>query len=160
VADEALEVLVFEVAGRHYGLPARSVREVVRAVTVVPLPRAPAIVEGVVNLRGRLVPVLDLRARFRLPAKAVEPTDHLVVAWAGSRPAALRVDRAIDLVTLAREALEQAEQVVPGAGYVAWVAKLLDRLVLIHDLDTFLSAAEAAGLDEALPAGGEEARAP
>ena len=149
--SRASEVLVFEIAGRRYGLPACDVRELVRAMTIVPLPRAPAIVEGVINLRGRVVPVLDVRTRFRLPPKAVEPTDHLVVAEVGERLVALRADRATDLVRLDPEEVEDAKGVVPGAEYVAWVAKLPDDLVLIHDLRTFLSRAESAALEEALP---------
>src|SRR5437870_13646015 len=94
VEREPLEILVFEVGGQRYGLPAAEVREILRAVAIVPLPRAPAIIEGIINIRGTVVPVLDLRTRFRLPAKPVEPADHLVVAWAGERLVAVRVDRA------------------------------------------------------------------
>ena len=79
-----LEIVVFEVGGQQYGLPASDVRELQRAATLTPLPRAPAIVEGVVNLRGAVVPVLDIRSRFRLPPKPMEPTDHFVVARAGN----------------------------------------------------------------------------
>jgi purine-binding chemotaxis protein CheW len=69
VQRHPLQVLVFEVAGRRYGLPADDVQELLRAVSIVPLPRAPAVVEGVINLRGKVVPVLDVRGRFRLPAR-------------------------------------------------------------------------------------------
>jgi purine-binding chemotaxis protein CheW len=154
-----LDVVVFEVGGQRYGLPAADVREVVHAVPPVPLPRAPAVVEGVINLRGRVVPVLDVRARFRLPAKAVEHTDHLLVAQAGERLVALRVDRTTDLVRLDAADVEDAKGVVPGAEYIAWVAKLPDNVVLIHDLRTFLSRAESEALAEAMPAGGEGGQA-
>src|SRR5215469_5263815 len=76
------EILVFEGDGRRYGLPAAEVRELARAVTIVPLPRPRALVEGVIDVRGEAVPVLDLRARLGLPAKGVEPSDHLVIARA------------------------------------------------------------------------------
>jgi len=142
--------LVFQVAGQRYGLPACEVREIVRAVNPVRLPKAPLIVEGVINIRGSIIPVLDIRTRFRLPAKSLEPTDQFVVAWAGERTVALRVDRVIDLVPLRPADLEEARGVVPGVEYVSWVAKLPDDLVLIHDLRTFLSRAETAELAEAL----------
>ncbi len=148
------EVLVFEIGGQRYALPAADVREIVRAVAITPLPRAPAIVEGVINLRGTIVPVLDLRSRFRLPAKALEPADHLIVARAGERLVALRVDRALELVELNAADVEEARGLVPGAEYIAWVARLPENLVLIHDLRTFLSRAEAQALEEALPAAG------
>ena len=151
-AGTRLEVLVFEVGGQRYALRSFEVRELVRAVTMVPLPKAPAIVEGIINVRGVVVPVLDIRTRFRLPAKAAAHTDHLILAWAGPRLVALRADRALDVARLEASEVEDAKAVVPGADYVAGVAKLSDGLVLIHDLRTFLSQAEAAALDEALPA--------
>jgi len=148
-----LDVLVFEVGGQRYGLPSSGVKELARAVTVVRLPKAPPIVEGVIDVRGAVVPVLDIRGRFRLAAKPLEPTDHLVLAWAGTRLVALRVDRALDFVRLAADTVEDAKRVAPGVEYVAGVAKLPGGLVLIHDLRTFLSEAEAAALGEALGGG-------
>ena len=147
----SLEVVVFEIGGQRYGLPASDVRELQRAVAVTPLPRAPAVVEGVVNLRGTIIPVLDVRARFRLPPRPIQPSDHLLFAKAGERLVALRVDRATDLVRLDPADVEDARAAVPGVEYVAWVAKMPHSLVLIHDLKTFLSRAEAADLDAALP---------
>jgi purine-binding chemotaxis protein CheW len=148
-----LEVLVFEVGGRRYGLPAADVRELIRAVAVVPLPGAPPLVEGVINVRGRVVPVLDVRARLGLPAKPPEPADHLIVARAGERPVALRVDRATDLVRLDPAGVEEARGLVPGLGRAGWVARLADGVLLVHDLVAFLSQGEAARLDDALPDG-------
>jgi purine-binding chemotaxis protein CheW len=150
VAEKSLDVVVFELGGQLFGLPAPDVRELLRAVAVVPLPRAPAVVKGVFNLRGRVVPLLDVRARFGLAPKDLEPADHFVVAQAGGRLVALHVDRATDLVHLAPADLEEARGLVPGAEYVAWVAKVPHNLVLVHDLSTFLSRAEAAALEEAL----------
>jgi purine-binding chemotaxis protein CheW len=148
-----LEILIFEVGGQRYGLPARDVQEVVRAVAMQPLPKAPAVVEGVINLRGQVVPVLDIRARFRLPAKALAPSDHLVIAWVGERRVALRVDRAVDLVRCRAADVEDARVVLPGVEYVSWVARGPHQLVLIHDLRTFLSRAEATALTASLQAG-------
>ena len=146
------EVLVFEVGGQTYGLPTADVRELVRAVAITPLPNAPAAIEGVVNVRGRVLPVLDVRARFRLPAKPLEPSDHFIVASAGPRGVILRVDRATHLVWVDEASVQAAETLGPSANYVAGVATLEDGLVLIHDLVTFLSAAEATALDAALSA--------
>jgi purine-binding chemotaxis protein CheW len=150
VSGEPLDVVVFEVAGQFYGLPASDVRELVRAVAIVPLPRAPDIVEGVINLRGTVVPVLDIRSRFRLPGKPLHPDDHLVVATAGEYLVAIRADRAVNLVRLDSAHLDEAKGLVPGVEYVAWVARLPNNLVLIHDLRTFLSRGESADLARAL----------
>jgi len=123
---------------------------VLRAVTLVPLLKAPAIIEGVFNLRGTVIPVLDIRSRFELPAKPVESSDHLVVARAGERLVAIRADRAVDLLRLAPDAIEHAIRVSSHADYLAGVAKLADGLVLLHDLRTFLAQAESEALADAL----------
>ena len=153
-APSAREVLVFEVGGQRYGIPSADVRELVRAVAITPLPDAPAVIEGVVNVRGRVLPVLDLRARFGMPPKPLDPSDHFIVASAGARGVILRVDRATHLAVVDDAAVQAPETLGAGANYVAGVAKLDDGLVLIHDVTTFLSAAEAASLDTALDASG------
>ena len=146
------EVLVFELGSQRYGLPTADVLELVRAVAITPLPNAPAVVEGVVNVRGRVLPVLDVRARFRLPVKPLDPSDHFIVAEAAGRGVILRVDRASHLALVDESSVQAPATLGPSATYVAGVAKLADGLLLIHDLATFLSAAESASLDEALPA--------
>jgi purine-binding chemotaxis protein CheW len=150
VTSTPREVLLFTLEGQRYALPLEDVRELVRAVRLTPLPRAPAVVEGLLDLRGELLPVLDLRRRFRLPARRLSPSDHLIVAQAGPRNLALRVDRAEGLLALEPGQLDASPRELPGVGYVAGALKLTDGLVLLHDLRTFLSEAEALELEEAL----------
>jgi len=145
-SESADEFLAFEVAAQRYGIRAIDVIEVLRAVTTVALPKAPGIVAGVVTVRGAVVPVLNLRARFGLPPRQTEPADQLVVAWAGERRIALPVDRAVDLVRVHPSDIEDATRLIPGVAYVAGMAKLPDGLMLIHDLRTFLSQAETDAL--------------
>jgi purine-binding chemotaxis protein CheW len=145
--DSRIELLTFEIWHQRFGIPLADVREVVRAVSIARLPKAPAVVEGVVNVRGSIVPALDIRARFNLPPKLVQPSDHLVIAFAKRRLVAIRVDRVTDLITLASRDVEDLSAAVPGSQWVAGVAKLPDGLLLIHDLATFLSVTEAEALD-------------
>src|SRR5580658_10251115 len=146
------EILVFELEDQRYGIPLDDVIETVRAVAITPLPQAPPIVEGILNFRGRVVPVLDVRARFRQRPKAMDIHDHLILARTGARQVALRVDRAAGLVRVPGKDLEDAEKIIPGLGYVTGVARLPDGLVLIHDLGTFLSGPEDRALSESLSA--------
>jgi len=144
------QFLCFEVGSRRFGLWSSVVLEAVRAVAVVPLPKAPPAVRGVINLRGKTVPVFDLRSRFGLPPKEVEVTDHFIVARAGERIVALQADQAIGLYEVAEGDIEEAKRVTPAAEYVEGIVKMPDGLVLIHDPATFLSTAESERLDEAL----------
>jgi purine-binding chemotaxis protein CheW len=145
--ESKMALLTFEIWQARFGIPLANVREIVRAVSILRLPRGPPVVEGVINVRGSLVPALDIRARFGLPPKAVEPSDHLVIASVKRRLVAIRVDRVTDLITVASGEVEDLNTVVPGSNFVAGVAKLPDGLLLIHDLATFLSVTEAEALD-------------
>jgi purine-binding chemotaxis protein CheW len=147
-----MELLVVELEGQRYGLRAEAVREVVRAATITALPNAPNVVEGVINIRGAVVAVLDLRRRFDLAARPLDHSEYFVLALAGNRDVALRVDRAMELISVDDAEIDRAEALLSRNRYVAGVAKLPDGLVLIHDLETFLSAAEAAAVDQALAA--------
>ncbi len=134
----------------RYGLPLEVTREVLRATSIASLPRAPEIIEGIIDIRGALVPVLDIRSRFRAARKPLHPSDQFVIADAGQRTVALRVDQVTGIEAIEAEAIDDAKAVVPQVEYVAGVARLADGLVLLHDLGTFLSAAEAEQVDDAL----------
>lgn len=150
-SSEALSLLAFLLAGKRFALSAADVREIVRAVAIAPLPKAPAIVEGVINVRGKIVPVLDIRGRFGLAPKPVHPDEHFIIAGAAGRVVALRVDRAAELVSVSAEAIEPASSSTPGVEYVMGVARLPDGLLVIHDLAAFLSLDEGRALDSAMP---------
>ena len=141
---------VFELFSYRYAIPLADTREIFRAPSILPLPRAPLFIEGIVNIRGAVVPVFDVRKRFRLPEKAPHPADHLVVAQAGPRLVALRVDRVLGIEEVGLEHVEDAAAITPQMTYVTGVAKLPNGLVLIHDLRTFLADSEALQLDQAL----------
>lgn len=140
-------IVVFTLQDQRFGLPAADVAEVLQAAAITALPHAPPIVEGVLDLRGVLVPVLDVRARFRVPPRALTASDHFIVARANERTVAIRVDRVTDLLTVTEAGTDSLGEVVPGAEYVAGVMRTADGLVLIHDLATFLSNAEQTSLD-------------
>ena len=153
---QALDVLVFELGGQRFGLPLVDVIEVVRAVEIRTLPEAPRVIEGIIDLRGEIVPVLDVRARFRLPARPLDPSDHFVVASARGRRVVLRAEQSHGLQALDALAIGHALNLPQGAPHVAGVASTSDGLVLIQDLHAFLSDVESAALERALaPAAGE-----
>lgn len=119
-------------------------------VAIIPLPKAPAIVLGVVNFQGQIIPVINIRRRFNLPEKDIALTDQLVVAHTSRRPVALVVDEVHDVIASPAQSLMEIENILPGAEYVAGVIKLADGLILIHDLDKFLSLEEESSLNQAL----------
>ena len=143
-------LIVFALDRQRYALPLPVVDRVVRMVAITPLPKAPDIVLGVVNIQGRVIPVIDMRRRFRLPEREIALTDQLVVAHTVRRPVALVADAVQDVITCAEQSLIAAENILPRVEYVEGVVKLTDGLILIHDLDKFLSLEEESSLDQAL----------
>jgi purine-binding chemotaxis protein CheW len=148
--NEPLRLLLLTVHCQRYALPLPAVRRVVRMVAITPLPRAPAIVLGLVNVHGDIVPVLDIRSRFGLPARPVRMTDQLVIAQTARRTVAIAADTVNGVIERPVAAVTPAMAILPGLEYVAGVTAFADGLVLIHDLDTFLSLDEEAALDQSL----------
>jgi len=124
--------------------------EIVRAVAISPLPNAPPVIEGLIDVRGRVVPVFNLRRRFGLPSREIDVADHFILARASRRVAALHVDRALELADVDEAGVAWLADAVPTATQVAGVATMPDGLALIHDVDAFLSAAEVESLDAAM----------
>lgn len=145
-------LIVFRLDDRRYALRPEAVEHVVRMVEIAPLPKSPAVVLGVINVRGSIAPVFDIRRRFGLPARAVELSDHLLIARAGRRRVALAVDETLDVIAPTAAEICPPDQILPGLEYVTGVVRLEDGLLFIHDLDAFLSADESAALDQALAA--------
>jgi len=152
-AAPSRQFLSFEAGGGRFGLWSSVVREAIRAVAISRLPKAPPAVLGVINLRGRAIPVLNLRTRFNLPDKEVETSDHIIIVAAGDRVVAFLVDRAVGLVDVLERDVEEAGKVTAASEYLDGIVKMPDGLILIHDPATFLSRAEGAALDAALGSG-------
>ena len=156
-----VDILTFDLDGQRYGFPAESVVQVVQMVAISPLPGAPEIVEGVVNVRGTIVPVFDLRARFALPPRPIDPGQHLVILGTGSRTVGVRVDAAEDFISIADAEITGPSTLAAsglgaqGTRHIAGVAATADGTTIIYDLSAFLSLDESATLDHALvPSGG------
>jgi len=150
VAGEAdTFVLVAMVADQRVALPLRDVVEILPAMALVPLPKGPDVVRGVVNLRGNPLPVLDLRARLDLPERAPCADDHVVVCRVGARAVGVWVDHASEVGSLDADRLVLAGD-LPHAEHLLGAAMVADGLLLVHDVRTFLDADEALQLDQAL----------
>jgi purine-binding chemotaxis protein CheW len=152
VVDTSFEALLFDLAERRFALALRDVVEVVRAVAVRELPTAPTIVRGIIDLRGELLPVLDLRARCGLPSVPIGLDHNYVIALAGRRRVALHVDRALTLRELTMTSFASSANLPQDIAHLAGIAATEDGLVLIYDLADFLSQAESSQLDAALDA--------
>jgi purine-binding chemotaxis protein CheW len=143
-----LQIVVCELADEHYGLDIAKVFEIIRHQPITPVPRAPAFVKGVINLRGRIIPVVDLRDRFGMID--VEPTKEtrIVVAESSSTRVGLIVDSVSEVLLLPIDAVETTPGVAAGADaeYLRGIAKLGNRLVLLLELDGLFAPADQTAL--------------
>lgn len=144
------QLVVFSLDDQRYALRLSAVDRVVYMVRVTPLPKAPDIVIGVVNVQGRVIPVINMRRRFHLQEREIALTDRLVIAHTARRPVALAADAVAGIIEYPGQDIVAAEDILPGAEHVEGIAKLEDGLILIHDLDRFLSLEEEQSLDRAL----------
>lgn len=144
------QLVVFTLHEQRYALRLAAVDRVVQVAEITALPGAPDVVQGVVNIQGRIVPVVDLRKRFGLPPREVELADHLVIARTSRRPVALLVAAVTGVIDCPQSQLIAGKGILSDHRYIEGVLKLDDGLVLIHDLDTFLSPLEDRELSQAL----------
>jgi purine-binding chemotaxis protein CheW len=152
--------MVFRLDAQNYALYLSVVEKVVRAAEITLMPKAPEIVVGVVNWHGRVVPVVNMRARFGLTAREIDLADRFIFARTRKRVVALIADSVDGVIFHSREEIISPEHIVPGIEYIDGVAKLEDGLLLIHDLDKFLSLEEENGLDRALKIAPESLHGP
>ena len=132
--------VTFEVAGEIYGLPVLCVEEVLRVTTITRLPYAPAPVRGITQLRGRVLPVVDLRARLGQPEAAIGPRSRIVVVTSRGRTLGLLVDAAQEVVKLLPSTQEAppAEVMSERSGFIIAVCRRERSLIILLDVDEVL----------------------
>jgi purine-binding chemotaxis protein CheW len=148
--DQLHQLVVFTLDEQRYAVPLSAVERIVRLVEITPVPETPEIVLGVINVQGRILPVVNIRRRFHLPARELHPSDHLLIARTSQRTVALVVDAVNEVATLSSHEMVTREKILTHLGYVAGVVKRPDGLILIHDLDRFLSLEEEQALHDAI----------
>jgi purine-binding chemotaxis protein CheW len=143
-------LLAFAIDDHTFALPLERVERAIRAVAITPLPQSPAIVLGVIDIAGFIMPVIDLRRRCGLPERPLGLADQLLIARSSQRQLAMVVDAALGVIDCAAQDFVAVDSIVPGTNYLRGIVKGPSGMILIHDLDTFLSLEESAVLDLAL----------
>jgi purine-binding chemotaxis protein CheW len=146
--NERNQIIQFLLDQNRYGLPLANVERIVRAVEVTPLPAGPEIVLGIINAGGKLHPVLDIRRRFRLPFREISPENHFLIVKTAERSVVFPVDEVCGLIE--HPQIVPPREIIDGIEHLRGVIKLEDSLVLIQDVEAFLSLDEAQALDAAM----------
>lgn len=148
--DEELNQLIsFMVGSEEYGMEILRVKEVIRSPEITSLPKAPSFVKGIINLRGDVIPIVDLRDKFGLPSDVTTSATRIIVVDVDGRLVGMVVDSASQVVRIPSDQIDPPPPIIGGISteYIKGVAKLNDRLVILLNIDSILSGEEKDVLD-------------
>ena len=147
--SETVRVVVFKLVDHEHAVDVRWVREILRAPHISPVIEAPDFVEGVIKLRGRIVPIVDLRKRMQLPVAEKTVDTCIIIVRLGKRMVGFVVDSASELFTVPTGLIEPPTEIVGGINtrFIEGVAYVEDRFLVILDLNKILSVSEKELLD-------------
>ena len=147
-SDELLQLVSFKIGNEEFGVDILKVQEINRMVEITKVPQAPSYVEGVINLRGKVIPIVDLRKRFNLELKEADKNTRIVVVDIEGSIIGMVVDSVSEVLRLPSDTLEPAPEIVTGVNseYIKGVAKLEDRLLIFLDLSKAIDVNEMSAM--------------
>ncbi len=148
--NTSIQLVVFTLDSQRFALPLSVVERTIRIIEIVHLPKAPEIVMGVINLHGKIIPVVNIRNRFRLTQKEINLNDQLIISNATKRTLAILVDSVLGVFEFPEKKIISADKILPDIEYIEGVAKLEEGIIFIHDIDKFLSLEEEKALSDAI----------
>jgi purine-binding chemotaxis protein CheW len=148
--SEEIQLVVFRLGAEEYGVPITQVQEIIRLVTPTRIPNVPDFLEGVINLRGNVLPVIDLKKRFGLGSSEYTDEARIVVVEIAGHTVGVIVDFVSEVLRLPMSSIEPPPPIIAGitAEYLRGVGKLDDRLLILLDLNKILTEFEKAQLEE------------
>jgi purine-binding chemotaxis protein CheW len=144
-ADELLQMVVFQLGGEEFGVEIMKVQEIIRMPEITQIPQSPDFVEGVINLRGRIIVVINLDKRFNLKSKEIDEHSRIIVVEIGDNVVGMIVDSVNEVLRFPMSNVDPApELVMSGVSreYITGVGKLDDRLLILLDLAKVLNKSE------------------
>lgn len=144
------QLVVFDLANEQYGVDIAAVEGIIKMQTITAVPRAPQFVEGVTNLRGKVLPVIDLRKRFGLARGEATKDMRIVVVEMGGATVGIVVDGVSEVLRVSEDAIEPPSPIVTtvDSAFIRGIAKVGERLVILLDLGKVLSLQEQSTLEQ------------
>jgi purine-binding chemotaxis protein CheW len=146
---QEIQLACFRIGAEMYALDIMRIKEIIRPQRLTPVPKAPSFIEGVINLRGAVVPVVDLRKRFEQPAAAPERQTRILICALAGKIVGLLVDEVAEVRRYTRQEIQPAPQFLrgQGSGFFLGVCRRDDQLVMLIDLEKILSSGERIDLE-------------
>ena len=150
-AEKVVQLVGFYLGEEEFGVDIQNIREINRMVDITRVPRTPDFVVGVINLRGNVIPVINMRKRFGLPEKDSDKSTRIVVVEVYNKTIGILVDGVSEVLRIPAGIIEPPPDIVSGihTKYIEGVAKLQDRLLILLNLEKVLTSGEAGEMDEA-----------
>lgn len=147
-AEDISQLVSFRIGSEEFGVDILAVQEINRMVDITRVPQAPAYVEGVINLRGRVIPIIDLRKRFELEVREYDKSTRIVVVDIDGTVIGMIVDAVSEVLRIPRDTIEPPPELVTNihSEYIKGVAKLADRLLIFLDLSRVIDVSEVAAM--------------
>jgi purine-binding chemotaxis protein CheW len=148
--DELIQLVTFSIGEEEFGVDILKVQEIIRTMEITKVPRAPEFVEGVINLRGKVIPIVDLRKRFGLETRDHDKHTRIIVIEINQMIVGFVVDSVSEVLRIPANTVEPPPPVVSGleSEYISGVGKLQDRLLILLDLNRLLSGEEKEALSQ------------
>ncbi|MFZ4619080.1 MAG: chemotaxis protein CheW [Bacteroidota bacterium] len=143
-AEELLQLVSFNIGDEEFGVDILKVQEINRMVEVTRVPNAPEYVDGVINLRGKVIPIIDLRRRFGMPRKEKDKNTRIIVVELTGKVLGFVVDAVSEVLRIPNSVTEPPPSIIAGikAEYITAIGKLENRLLILLDLERVLSVDE------------------
>jgi purine-binding chemotaxis protein CheW len=148
--DKTFKLVVFRLDEQLFSLHLINVDRILPAIEIHPLPMAPEYIMGTINFHGQFLPVVNLRNLFMLPQRELELTDQLIITTTTNYQVALWVDQVKEIVEINTEEISNTEKILLDVDYIHGLFKLNNGMVLIHDIESFLTPEQTARLHVAL----------
>jgi purine-binding chemotaxis protein CheW len=144
------QIVVFELGSEHFGVEIAKVESIIKPQSITQLLHVPSFVEGVTNLRGKVLPVIDLRKRFGLLAREADKNSRIIVVKIDQTEVGMIVDGVSEVLTILEGTVEAAPAITStvNSAFITGIAKLDQRLVILLDLNRVLKGEERLDLQE------------
>ncbi len=152
ISNDLLQLVSFNIGEEEFGVDILKVQEINRMVEVTRVPNAPSFVEGVINLRGKVIPIIDLRMRLGLEQREKDKDTRIIVVELHSKVIGFVVDNVNEVLRINKTITEPPPPMVSGINseYITSIGKLEDRLLILLDLEKILSTADKDKLTDAV----------
>jgi purine-binding chemotaxis protein CheW len=148
-SSELLQLVSFKIGNEEFGVDILNVQEINKMTQITKVPNAPDYVEGIINLRGRVIPVINLRTRLNMEKKASDKDTRIIVVEVGKSTVGFIVDAVSEVLRIPVNITEVPPSIVTGidSDFIKSVGKLDDRLLILIDLNKVLVLSEKSSLD-------------